>query len=318
MTRRMQKRLLAVNVLVLGMAFSMVAGAYTISKAGLAAYQALDAEGKLDYLWTQVTGTEYRHGLPTDGSNPVEQLLALAPAFLRVTFLNESDFMPVGRQKVIHTFGVVAQTDIEILPNSKYTGVLKSGAASVTRMSLASLTGSFSPGIAVKALVDGQPSINFLANFSLDGQGSDRNFFRNALCTQIPEPRGWILKQGARAFRHALTTFADAPDSELRLPLAEAASMRRDGSREKYPVIPEVLCFEPTEAMRAWHVAHAEDDFREELLRLPAGTELYTIRAQRPHSAWETIGSLRLRSAPVASQFGDQELFFQHQRNRVR
>ncbi len=322
MMHRMKKKVALAVAVGLGTVSAVGLAAFaSTTKAWLAAYNAQSAEQKLGTLWGQTLASVYPAGaLPSDGANPLELLAGLTPMFLKVSFLHNSDFMPEGRRKVIHTFGVTAQSEIQINPGSNYSGILSSGAIGLTRLSLAVMGGSFTPGIAVKALIDGEPSVNFIAMYSLNGQGDDRNFFSNAFCTKIPEPRGIVLKLGALAFRNALRFVPNAPVNEGTLPLNEAASIRSDGTKEAYPITPSELCFEPKEEIRAlYRTAYDHKDFREVLARIPADSAMYSIRVRKAgETDWDTIGQLVFKTAPVASKFADENLFFVHQRRVFR
>ena len=64
---------------------------------------------------------------------------------------------------------------------------------------------------------------------------------------------------------------------------------------------------------------NTKNDFRVDLDRIPEreGTVLYTVSARRTRTSGdEPLGELVLRSKFVASQYGDETLFFQHASKR--
>jgi len=87
-------------------------------------------------------------------------------------FLNDADERNVPLQaaiKPIHGEGISAP--IEFVPVSNfYTGIFKTGGVGILRLSRATASDPFTPGLALKLLVDGDSSVNFHAMYSLDGQ----------------------------------------------------------------------------------------------------------------------------------------------------
>ena len=71
---------------------------------------------KQDHLWAQIIeddtfGQYYASELPTES--------------VITSFDDEWDVMPNGRHKVIHSVGAICQFEINISPDSPYTGLLK-------------------------------------------------------------------------------------------------------------------------------------------------------------------------------------------------
>ena len=60
-------------------------------------------------------------------------------------------------------------------------------------------------------LVDGHASINFVAMYSLDGQGKDRNVFSNTWTHYVAKPRSAPLKVVGAAFHLSLPLISGQP-----------------------------------------------------------------------------------------------------------
>jgi hypothetical protein len=295
-----------------------------VSQAALPTnYDALTAGEKQSILWNQILDTPYDH-LPT--SDPSLSLWHLfVSSFLQTSFTHTSDEMPVGRPKLIHTYGTVAQVELIMnVPASKYTGIFRSGGIGLARLSLAKQAGSFTPGMGLKILVDQQPSVNFQVMYSLDGQGDDRNMFENKFTNVVEAPKSFILKPLGIAFENAVQALSgnpkDKPASALVLPLYEAAEVNSNGTlvaQSEVVVEPSVFVFTPTAELKNGYASKVGEDFRVALGEIAEGTVLYTVSVKdKFSSAEEVIGRLVLRSQFVASEYGDSKLFFQHQRHR--
>lgn len=144
-------------------------------------YQTLSGAKKQDLLWSNIENTVYDiNNLPfLDYGIASAQLLL--PSFDAKSFSHESDEMIEGRPKVIHTYGSAAKIELQIDANSPYTGVFAPGSKiGIARVSLARRqVPTYIPGIVIKLLVDGLPSINLIAMYDLEGQGFNKNFFEH-------------------------------------------------------------------------------------------------------------------------------------------
>lgn len=277
-----------------------------------ARYQRLPAETKLTQLWSRIN-TPYEvlppigaAQLGTFGSN-------LCPAHLLPTFDLPSDEMTAGRKKMIHRTGVAAQIEYVPVENSGLTGIFQSGALGVARLSLATTptNTSFIPGAALKFLVDGKPSLNIQVMHSLDGQGTNRNFFQFPFSNNIQPPTSRILKILSYFFERV-----KSPSTHLTLhPMAQ---MTRTGLVVDSPVLPhgDVLILRPTAEAQGLIPSDSTQDFRVDLMeKVPVGTRLYDVVVQtaaEPSGA--VVGAIYMRSTFVASQYEDESLFFQHPR----
>jgi hypothetical protein len=299
-------------------------------------YEAHTAAEKQAVLWNLLTSTEYGARCRPAGGTFLQGITAPSSVpSLPVTFEHASDQLPAGRNKFLHPFGAVAEVELSIdLTAPRYTGVLAPGTVTrgVTRFSLAgdpNLIG-FTPGMALKFLIDGRPSVNVVAMDSLMGQGRDRNFFSRAFANGVPDPRtevAWwdvVNKVKAKAialvsgtlFRAALAQGPEAPDPN-HLGVDHLAAWNPDGTNVPLEArdYPNDVVFEPSaELVDAWDADFSpSDDYRDVLAAIVTpGTVLYTVHAAREGRALERIGELRATSTFVASKWGDFRLFFRH------
>ncbi|MBI4423055.1 MAG: hypothetical protein HY554_04980 [Elusimicrobia bacterium] len=275
------------------------------------AYRRLAAADKRDALWRRILATRYAALPPLSGNggSALERLRGLAGLLdlrrLRLSFDRSGDVRP-PELKRLHPFGAVARVDWEPVEGQPYTGVFRSGALGLVRLSLgADPKSAFIPGLAVKLFLDGRPSVDALAIHSLDGESS-RDFFGPTLSNVVAPPRSLAI----RLFVAALSLVAEP----LRLPVEALARHDGAGRPQEPSRAPYALEFRPGDA--AARAAKGEGDFRESLAALPAGTVLYDVYARRGKADSESslIARLRTGSAFVASDFGDRELFFRHPR----
>lgn len=99
-------------------------------------YETLTAQQKQDLLWSKVSANPYPDDkLPSDNPSPIELLV---PSYDQKAFSWDGDEMIAGRQKLIHTYGSVAKIEMDIFPNSSYTGVFTAGSKNIgiARLSL--------------------------------------------------------------------------------------------------------------------------------------------------------------------------------------
>jgi hypothetical protein len=150
---------------------------------------------------------------------------------------------------------------------------------------------------------------------SLDGQGTNHDFFQNKFRNIIAEPSSWSLKLLAKAFESARKylpgTRTDKFESANNLGLYEQASVTPQGEVVKNVKAPYVVIFSPNRAI-SWSPTSTAD-VRVNLNAIPQGSLLYTVSVKRtPTAPEEVIGQLVTTSEFVASKYEDEELFFQH------
>ena len=77
-------------------------------------------------------------------------------------------------------------------------------------------------------------------------------------------------------------------------------------------IVPEQIYFVPAESVKHIIIPESREDFRVSLERIPMGAiyELHGVYQNKDY----LIGQMELESPLLASHYGDEVLFFQHQR----
>lgn len=230
-------------------------------------------------------------------------------------YSDSRDAKKQNKVKPIHAEGISGIVEWNAVHGHGYSGIFDTGGVGIVRFSTAlpySKGGDFIPGLALKIFVDDSPSVNFHAMVSLDGQGDDPFFFRNAFRTSIDEPSSFLTKQLARVFHSALSLVSpwshERPVNERTIPLIEASSVTSEGTVVFGPTAPHSIKFLP--AVRQEVDWDSREDFRDSLQRfVHPGMKLFDIVDQDD----TPLGDLTLLEPLIASQHGD-DMFFRHQR----
>lgn len=269
-------------------------------------YESLDACAKQNLLWTRhILPSEYPGALP-----PFQKLdiLGLATTDLLKKMTWRHDEAPEGWKKALHRRASVATVRFVADAESPYTGLFRGAECGLLRLSL---TGApedrgFAPGLALKLFVTGQPSANFSALVSLTGQGTNYNFFANSFSTTVP-PSDQL---GARIVHLLFSRVSRYPE---RLAMRAVAEYEQDGTPVAQPHAPVTLILQPTASVQ--FVETPARDVRYDFATLTPGTTVFEVLAKdTDESAPLRIGTVQTTSRFVASEYGDDRLFFQHQR----
>ena len=288
-------------------------------------YEGWRAEEKETFLWEKrIVPSRYTH-LPPLQSTQIAQLFLTV---LREKMERRTDEAPVGWKKAIHAHGTVAKIRFLAAPDTPFTGLFRGAECGLLRASLTArpqptgfpLRQGFAPGLAIKFFVDGRASENFSALVSLDGQGSDRNFFANEFSNIVPVVRQLAPIVGNLIFRR-VTRFP------RHLALEGFSHINRAGKPVGEPLAPVRLFLVPGEMQFS---AAAGRDFRDDLATVAAGSTIFSIYGVDPRTLTTAeleridthdcrakaipIGRIETKSEFTASFYGDNRLFFQHQR----
>lgn len=287
-------------------------------------YQSMAACDKQTLLWQNgAVRTQY-----AEGDRPALKDVDIGGLIDSVLWdkvkVNE-DVAPLGYEKPIHPYGTMATVAFESTGNHPYTGVFKGSECGLLRLSV---TGNpadrgFAPGLAWKTFVDGKPSANVSALYTLSGQGDNHDFFANELSQYVSTEANDTLG--------STILFSLVSTKPTRLMTENLAAVRADGTQESSANAPTQIYFVPTSDVRGLFSSNAHD-FRDDLTTLQAGTALYDVYAtskdirtswisyynnkyakQRRDSAVK-VGTIRLTSDMTTSAFGDGGVFFKHQR----
>jgi hypothetical protein len=279
---------------------------------------------KQEHLWVNgAMRTEYGEGERPD-LVPID-VGGLISSILWKKVKDRTDVAPAGYEKPLHPYGALAKVDFEPAPGHDFTGLFQGNQCGMLRLSV---TGDpadreFAPGLAWKAFVDGQPSENVSALYTLTGQDDNYNFFENELSQYV--------KQELNESLGTSLIFSAVTSKPTRLRVDDMAEVTEDGQPVSHVKSPTQVYFVPTSDV-ANRFSSDPHDFRDDLVSLPEGTAVYDVYAtdQRIRTSfwpWVTaryarerrnsavkVGTLKLTSRFTTSQFGDTGIFFKHQR----
>lgn len=284
-------------------------------------YDTLSGCEKQEILWEKVVASTHKE-LPAYSKFGAIQLLKMSFQEIGLKGSLHSDFAPKDWIKYIHRRGAIVKT--KLVPRSGvYTGIFQGADCGLLRLSLTyNPNGSkaVAPGIAFKILRDGTHSANISALVSLEGQDRDFNFFKNPLSNVVP-----ISSKFGQKLVHNL--FGKVTSYPEELEVSDMAMIDAKGEKAKEVKTPRQLFFVP-----AGPSFSSEDhDVREDFLSIPEGTtvyKLYALSAKYKNFDYsnyklddvakfiqdsEHVADIVTTSEFVASEFGDEGIFFRHQ-----
>jgi len=261
--------------------------------------------------------SKYSNGLANwDGADATGGLFNFGKfAFesMDATFDTVQDFeLPNGRQKLIHARGSVAA--VKFVPTaaakSKYTGLFKGADSCVARLSTAAKPedDKMAPGMALKCFRNWKQSGNIISMFSLDGQSS-WDYFENEFTNIIEGPQAFALKFLEKV------VFNRASHCATWLSTKQFAKIDQEGNEIPEDKIkrPIQLWFVPADIH--FNKAPNHDDFKNDLATIPVGSKIWEVfGSDTKGGKREKIADIITDSKFVASSFGDNNLFYQHDR----
>jgi len=272
-------------------------------------YRGASAAEKQNALWQAVLDTRYP-SLPPIRFSYMWSVLRGAIIFtLRKPFVTVSDVRP-PRAKLFHPWGTAAKMRFIADGDHQYTGLFKTGARGLVRLSLAMDVTRYSPGGGFKFLVDGQPSQNLVAVPGLDPFES-HDFFgpplTNVLAapTRPPFSRGWIFSY----------TWMSTVANPVVQPLGHLAEVTARGEKVTDAKAPYRVYLRPAQGIG--FDPKTTYDFREELTKsIPEGTTIYRMYGIAEQGSVDEVylGRVVTESSFVAAFFVDRLLAFEHAR----
>ena len=217
------------------------------------------------------------------------------------------------RNKVIHSIGVQGKVKWVSEENHPYTGVFKGGQHGIGRftsgMPVDTKTPTLWPGISVKFMRDGIDSANAVIMYGIHGQ-NDLNFFANSWSNHVLPVMTPDAIPGGIAFKTSTEYIHN-------MGLSNFASFDEEGEAEKDVVFPWRIRFGQTGEFHSPSDTY-DRPYTTYLREIPAGSHLFNIYAMDvPPELGGTemlIGKLYSESEFVTSHWGDEHLFFRHQR----
>lgn len=284
-------------------------------------YESMSGCEKQEELWMNVQKTAHQT-LPPYSTFGLLQILGMGRQAIHKKADFYSDFAPEGWKKYLHRRGSIAKVKIVPQTNS-YTGIFEGAECALLRLSLTYRpkgSRAVAPGLALKVLRDKVPSANVSALVSLEGQEKNFNFFANPMSNIVPIGDGIGQKLVHRVFSK-VTNYPE----EL-LPY-DMANFDTQGERVAEAKTPRQLFFVPKDLA----FSSDEHDVREDFATIAPGTVIYQIFAAKDdlkdfdYSQYthdkakeflkgaEHIADIVSTSSFVASEFGDDGIFFKHE-----
>jgi hypothetical protein len=289
-------------------------------------YNTLSACSKQELLWSHIKKTEHKN-LPELENFGIKEVLAMSAQSMFKKKKHFSDEAPKGWKKYLHRRGAVAKIAYTPRKKNDFTGLFKGADCGLLRLSLTYRPNeedrAVAPGLALKVLRDGKAhSSNVSALYSLEGQGKNHNFFKNALSNIVPIGNDIGLKLVHNIFKRV----TDYPEELL---LKDFAEYDKEGNKLKKFSYPTQIFFVPNKKISK-KFSPRPHDFRKDILSLPKRTTLYTVYALSRQSGFNyqnytpdmirdfvkssvPIGDITTTSKFKASEFGDTGLFFRHE-----
>lgn len=262
------------------------------------------AENKRDELWQKIAECPYEI-LPTAEKN---LLVLLASSNISNNYNFSSDEI-AARERFIFRYGSAAKVRLVPTKDKAYTGLFKTGAVGIIRLSLLcdpKVWERFVPAFELKLFIDDTSSLNMLAMDSLSNQCSSHNFFERILSNKPEIPADSTLKLAA----WILSQTKNLPDPRYAIPMAQT----EDNGKLciKYNA-PQQLYFVPTDKINQKIKEVDHKDFRNDSALLEPDEVLYQVMATDSTCIRaEHIADIILESSFVASAFCDQQLFFNY------
>jgi len=292
--------------------YSYVYGAYYdyCTYPVIESYEKQSWKDKMSYIVSQVN--------QDNSYGPYPNVAIIFAESAQTSFDVHWDFLPNGRQKSIHGLGVVCEMKLKIT-GGNYTGVLEKGEASgLIRMgsALDLKLGSMVPGNGYKIFRSGKPSANWVSLYSLAGiEDGNFNFFDRSQKTHVPPPTGIAIPLGYK--------FQQASNCILQVGLSDAARYTQDGQEVSSEDLsfPYQLEFAPTEATKyliSSFKMSADMFLGEMVANIPHDNfglfDIVATSSPAADAVVETIGQVVVTNQCTTSKFGDEKLFFKHQR----
>lgn len=277
-------------------------------------YYSLSASEKMNKLWKQIKESDESYGY--------FGILKLGGMLLHnnnSTFDHYGDVLPNGRDKLIHTTGVIHKVEFMITNKNNYSGIFHTGSKyGLLRLSAAKeynhkkstpdgAENNFVSGFGLKFLIDGHYSEGLVAMFNPVGYKS-WNFFSQPFTNsfRIEEETDMQNTAVSRSFSRVTPWISSVG-------LRGISSVHEDGTVVENPKYPFRLHFEPNPKLKSMFKDEFTEDYKEILKRIPKNTIIYEVYAiDNPGCEPEKIGELISRSEVVTSRFADKDLFFRH------
>jgi hypothetical protein len=282
-------------------------------------YLAWDAYRKQDFLWEhKILQSKY------DRLPPLQKIdvIGLFLTHLKNKMDWSSDETPPRWKKAIHAHGSVAKIKFTPTSDTPFTGLFQGAEYGLLRLSLTGdpVKRGFAPGLAIKWLVSGKPSVDFSALVSLAGQGQNSNLFAHEYSNVVPA----VNQIGPKLINLIFRRVTKFP---TKISLQDLGGVDQQGQPIPAPSYPEQVFLVPHSNVQL--PEYSDSDFRDDLKVIAPGTLLFSVYAVNPNKIGDEaigqpeyrqqaqhIGDIITTSEFVSSFYGDSQLFFRHHRFR--
>lgn len=260
-------------------------------------------EDKLTNLWAAVQANTTIGAIHTPGG--------LFSQSMWPTFLHAQNTLPVGRQKLIHSVGLVCPFTWKMSVQSPFSGLFQAGTVTRGLVRLGSalevtLHSGIVPGIGIKLLRSGVVASGNLVALSLLEPTTNYNFFARPLSNHISVPKSARNRLGA-------AKFAQVSREPNKVGLSDICQYTQDGDLVASVQFPFKVVL--TSSLRMSRLPRTLLQWNMELVSaIPSGSVLYVVTAFTSRNESVVLGQIVTDAECVTSAFGDSSLFFQHQR----
>lgn len=268
---------------------------------------------KTTQLWSEVTNASVV-GKSAHAKGWAAVLKQAVTESMITPFDDYMEVMPVGRSKVIHTQGVHCLFNLEVT-SDKFTGILQAGnQTGIVRMGSATSLDSTTPfktpimpGLGIKFPRSRVRSASFVA-LRDSGPGGPWDFF-DSVFTNHAKPAAALM---------ALNKFQQASGCISMVGLSDVCTYTQEGKKVSSPVFPFELMFEPS-AIHLPNQKKSNAALLKELSSIPVGSEIFKVNAYASPADMLKgnkipVGRMTTTGTCYQSLFGDEHLFFRHQR----
>lgn len=276
-------------------------------------YFKLKAKTKLNILWKETKRSKASFGFFNESHSDL-----IFKQNNSITFDHVGDALPLNRDKLVHTDGIVGKVKFRASFNN-YTGIFNEGSDNaLLRFSIAheydskdksakAALKNFVPSFALKFLIDGNESVDILTLY--DRMGTESwNFFDETQTTSF------IMNITNNALIKRLDSFSKVTIWVNSVGINKMASIHTNGTKVNNPQYPFRLDFNATKAVSSMFSDDFTEDYKKIISRIPIGTVLYDVIArENPGCPGKKIGQIVSDSEFTTSLFGDLHLFFKHE-----
>jgi len=276
-------------------------------------FESQNYHNKQSQLWARTTAPDVV-GQSAPAHLAAHTLTTLLGYSMITPFDDQWEVLPNGRERLIHSQGVVCQIDFNVDSNSPFTGIMSPGTQKgMIRLGSAAsldepLLPKIFPGFGIKFLRSGVRSADWVSLRTIGDEGS-WNFMESQFANHAA-PQEALLK---------LNKFQQASGCIDMVGLSDACTYDQDGHKTSDPVFPFLVEWEPTGKVRFPDEKKSNDDMLRELSSIRRGTDIleafaYASPSDKKRGRKIRLGMVTTTSECVQSLFGDLELFFRHQR----